>query len=39
MHYRLNGSLDDVLTALEEKKRKETSAYIDKIRRIKNRLK
>jgi len=39
MHYSLAGSLDDVLGVLEEKKRKETSAYIDKIRKIKNRLK
>jgi predicted transcriptional regulator len=39
MHYSLNGSMDDVLGILEEKKRKETSAYIDKIRKIKNRLK
>jgi predicted transcriptional regulator len=39
MHYSLNGTMDDVLGILEEKKRKETSAYIDKIRKIKNRLK
>jgi predicted transcriptional regulator len=39
MHYSLNGSMDDVLGILEEKKRKETTAYIDKIRKIKNRLK
>jgi predicted transcriptional regulator len=39
MHYSLNGTMDDVLAILEEKKRKETSAYIDKIRKIKSRLK
>jgi predicted transcriptional regulator len=39
MHYSLNGSMDEILTILEEKKRKETSAYIDKIRKIKSRLK
>ncbi len=39
MHYSLNGSMDDVLGILEEKKRKETSAYIDRIKKIKNRLK
>jgi predicted transcriptional regulator len=39
MHYSLNGTMDNVLGILEEKKRKETSAYIDKIRKIKNRLK
>lgn len=39
MHYSLNGTMDDVLGILEEKKRKETSVYIEKIRKIKNRLK
>jgi|AGTN01.1.fsa_nt_gi Predicted transcriptional regulator len=39
MHYSLSGSMDDVLAILEEKKRKETSAYIEKIRKIKSRLK
>ncbi|MGA9138920.1 MAG: winged helix DNA-binding protein [Methanocella sp.] len=39
MHYSLAGSMDDVLSILEEKKRKETSAYIDRIKKIKNRLK
>lgn len=38
-HYSLNGTLDDVLNILEEKKRKETTAYIENIRKIKNRLK
>ena len=39
MHYSLAGSMDDVLSILEEKKRKETTAYIDRIKKIKNRLK
>ncbi len=39
MHYSLSGDLDSVLGILEEKKRKETSAYIDRIKKIKNRLK
>ncbi|OPY26184.1 MAG: TFIIE alpha subunit [Methanocella sp. PtaU1.Bin125] len=39
MHYTLAGSMDDVLSILEEKKKKETSAYIDRIKKIKSRLK
>lgn len=39
MHYSLSGSLDSTLVILEEKKHRETSAYIDKIKKIKNRLK
>jgi predicted transcriptional regulator len=39
MHYSLAGNMDNVLSILEEKKRKETSAYIDRIKKIKNRLK
>jgi predicted transcriptional regulator len=39
MHYSLAGNMNDVLAILEEKKRKETSAYIDKIKKIKNKLK
>ena len=39
MHYSLNGSIDNILTILAEMKRKETSTYIDKIRKIKSRLK
>lgn len=39
MHYSLSGDISNVLTLLEEKKRKETSLYIDKIKKIKSRLK
>ena len=39
MHYRLTGTMDNILNILEEKKRKETTQYIDKIKKIKNKLK
>lgn len=39
MHYRLSGTMDHILAILEERKRKETSQYIEKIKKIKNKLK
>lgn len=39
MYYRLSGTMDHILGILEERKRKETSQYIEKIKKIKNKLK
>lgn len=39
MHYKLSGSMDHILGILSERKRKETSQYIEKIKKIKSKLK
>lgn len=39
MYYHLTGTMDDVLNILEERKKKETTNYIEKIKKIKNKLK